>query len=78
MTPANLMRKALGEPTLLPVWPKSDKLALVCVEYNESDKTVVMSVLHSTQELENKLSEDNDIRKLFFQMLKSDLGAPKK
>lgn len=77
MTPTKLMSKALGEPTLLPVWPKSDKLVLVCVEYTESDKTVVMHVLHSTQELENKLAEDNDIRKLFFQILKSDLGAPK-
>lgn len=78
MTPARLMNKTLGEPTLLPVWPKSDKLVLVCVEYTENDKTVVMRVLHSMQQLEDKLAEDNDIRKLFFQILKSDLGALQK
>ena len=75
MTPVNLLSKALGEPTLLPVWPKSDKIVLICIEYTENNKTVVMRVLHSMQELENKLAENDDNRKLFFQILKSDLGA---
>lgn len=73
MTPAYLISKTLGEPTLLPVWPKSEKIALVCVECTENNKTVAISVIRSAEHLESKLATDNEIRMLFFQLLKSDL-----
>ena len=74
MTPADIMKLTLGEPTLLPVWPGSDKIVLVCIEYNGSrDKTVVFTVLESVELLEKKLQEDSNIRRVFVQLLKSDL-----
>lgn len=73
MTPKDLLFKTLGEPTLLPVWPKSDKLVVICVECANNDKTVIMRVLNSASELEAKLKEDDDVRRLYFNILKSDL-----
>jgi len=77
MTPAMLINRSLGEPTLLPVWPKSDKIVLICVECANNDKRVIMSVLNSESDLEAKLREDDDVRRLYFNILKSDLALHK-
>jgi hypothetical protein len=61
---------AIGDPTLLPTWPESDKIALICGEYHND--VIRFSVIQSQSELEKKLAAITQRQVLFFNVLKSD------
>jgi hypothetical protein len=66
----SLQQRSLRDPTLLPTWPESDKLTLVCAEYHNDG--IAVSVIESQAELEEKLKNLVKRKMLFFEVLKSD------